>query len=70
MAGILATQFTNKAPEVFDYHASIIRVERNYENYQSTTTNIGEALAHKDLDLTSLTEVRSCIMKHSQGEPN
>lgn len=31
MAGILATWFPDKAPELLAYHASIIRVKRNYD---------------------------------------
>ena len=53
MAGILATRFPLKAPELFAYHASIIRVERNYEKYRWVAYDRQyrrEALARKDLN--------------------
>ena len=53
MAGILATRFPDKAPELFAYHASIIRVERNYDKHRWVAYDRQyrrEALARKDLN--------------------
>ena len=53
MARILPTKFPEKAPEFFAYHASIIRVERNYEKHRWVAYDRQyrrEALARKDLN--------------------
>lgn len=53
MAAVLATQFPEKAPELFAYLASIISAERNYDDKRWVAYDRRyrrEALAQKDLN--------------------